>query len=589
MPRNDQYEKAIKFISNSIKNYTEPESLERWCESARTEAGYDKSAHSFSCVIRRRLDRIEDLHGLTLMEKIRLVFIFSRPVSPGFLKILKDNKCVVELNDSRRITYFSSPDGDCALQSEQDSNPTNRKFKGKSIQPKTRITRRLDNIEDLQGLTLMEKVRLAFIFSRRVSAEFVEELEDNNCIVKLNDSRRITYFRSEDREIVLQLEHKKTAEIQVKTPHNVLAQKLSASPQSLPDPPEIDDVEMGNEKEEETQEQENQESEAPGMKEEINRDTSTNEKSILNTEEDVDVTTERIQQEPTFNGPIDYDDLDIEEYPEFMVPNEIEPPMQHNKRHPDLSQENPKRRKIDDLEEPEVANPPEINDVEIRNVVVEAAQEQEKNSKGSNEPSSGVDNESNNQNQVASVGDKSIDDKHAQNLVQITQKRVKIEEFLEEIEQPPEVWIPDEKPGMPHPTISLLKLTEQIETLAYINFDQRFQQKALRAVRMFKAGDKTIPIQDFKLLFNVLLASLKRERTENSNENSMQMSRIFKQLQRMLIRPLGDDLMAETLGILDDEIQKLGEVEQHIPLKTVEVQLDSFMTLITSSWANLDQ
>ncbi|CAO4387232.1 unnamed protein product [Caenorhabditis nigoni] len=38
------------------------------------------------------------------MEKVRLVFIFSRPVSPGFLKILKDAKCVVKLNDERKIT-----------------------------------------------------------------------------------------------------------------------------------------------------------------------------------------------------------------------------------------------------------------------------------------------------------------------------------------------------------------------------------------------------------------------------------------------------------------------------------------------------
>ncbi|PIC13451.1 hypothetical protein B9Z55_027817 [Caenorhabditis nigoni] len=440
MPRNDQYEKAIKFISHGIKNYTEPESLERWSESAKTEVGYDKSAKSFGQVIKKRLDRVEDLQGLTLMEKVRLIFIFSRPVNP----------------------------------------------------------------------------------------EFVEEAQE-------------------------------TAEIQFKTPHNVQAQSPPASPQSLPDPPEIDEVEMGNE-----EEQENQESEAPGMKEEINRGTSTNENSILNAEEGVDVTTESIQQEAPFNGTIDYDEFDIDEYPEFMVPNEIEPPMQHNKRHPDLNHENPKRHKIDEPKESEIANPPEINDVEMRNGEEKAAQEVEQNSEDSNEPSSGVDNESNNQNQVASVGDKSIDDKHAQNLVQITQKRVKIEDILDEIQRTPEEWIPDEKTEMPPPTISLLKLAEQIETLAYINFDQKFQQKALRAVHMFKARDKSIPIQDFNQLFNVFLTSLKRERTQNSDENSMQLSRIFKHLQRTLIRPLGEDLMAETLGILDAEIEKLGEIEEHV-------------------------
>ncbi|PIC21008.1 hypothetical protein B9Z55_026000 [Caenorhabditis nigoni] len=75
------------------------------------ENGYNSSENTFSGVLKQRLDKIEDHQGFTLMEKVRLVFIFSRPVSPGFLKILKDAKCVVKLNDERKITYFSSPDG----------------------------------------------------------------------------------------------------------------------------------------------------------------------------------------------------------------------------------------------------------------------------------------------------------------------------------------------------------------------------------------------------------------------------------------------------------------------------------------------
>ncbi|CAO4387208.1 unnamed protein product [Caenorhabditis nigoni] len=63
------------------------------------------------------------------MEKVRLVFIFSRPVSPGFLKILKDAKCVVKLNDNRKMTYFSSPDS-TVFESQKSLNQK-RYFKGK--------------------------------------------------------------------------------------------------------------------------------------------------------------------------------------------------------------------------------------------------------------------------------------------------------------------------------------------------------------------------------------------------------------------------------------------------------------------------
>ncbi|PIC13421.1 hypothetical protein B9Z55_027798 [Caenorhabditis nigoni] len=639
--RNDQCEKAIKFISNSIKNYTEPESLERWCESAKTEAGYDKSAHSFSRSIIRRLDKIEDLKGHSLMEKVRLIFIFSRPVSPEFLRILKEAKCTVELNDEKKMTYFRSPEGDCVLQSVQDPNTHKRKFKGKPILQKTGptrfirndhcekaiqfiwngiknytepenlvrwcdlaktevnydksadsfvsiITRRLDRIKDLKGFLLMEKVRLVFLFSRPVSSELLKILKDEQCIVKLNDSKRIAYFSSPDGSCVLQSDHnqfdknfkgkpyyyrRRKTDIQVRIPDNVQIQPPPASPQNLPSPPEMDDVKKTNGGKEAAPEEEKQEKKAPERKEEENRSASTKQKSNLNTEEDVDVTTESIQQEAPFNGRIDYDDLDIGEYPEFMASSDDEFPNHHKERQSESSQVNPKRLKIDKPRESEVAHPPEINDVETRNVEGEAAPEVEQKPEVLSVLKPAVKESLNIHNQYSQARD------------------VKIEDFLEEIQREPEEWIFDEKSEMPLPaTISLLKLAEQIETFAFnIYLNENFQQKALRAVRLFKANDQKIPIQEFNLLFNGMLAGLKRERIENSNKNSMQLIRLFKQLQRTLIRPLGEVLMAEALGILDDEIQKFGDSEDEIPLKYVQIKIDGFMTLITSSWTNLNE
>ncbi|PIC19986.1 hypothetical protein B9Z55_025334 [Caenorhabditis nigoni] len=87
-----------------------------------------------------------------------------------------------------------------------------------------------------------------------------------------------------------------------------------------------------------------------------------------------------------------------------------------------------------------IPNPPEINGVDMGSEEEEAAVS-EQIPGDSDEPSFGVDNESNNQNRVALVGNQSIDNNRLQNFLQNDQKRVKIEDFLEEIEQEPEVLV----------------------------------------------------------------------------------------------------------------------------------------------------
>ncbi|CAO4386442.1 unnamed protein product [Caenorhabditis nigoni] len=195
-------EKAIRFISNRIKHYTQQESFVRL---AKEKTGYDKSADSFSKLIGRRLDRIEDLRGFTLVET------------------------------------FRSPDGTCVLQSEQNPDTNTRYFQGEPIQ------------------------------------------------------------------------QQKTRSPNVRKPKPAPIQRV------IPNPPEINGVDMGSEEEE------------AAVSEQIPGD--------------------------------------------------------------------------------------------------------------SDEPSFGVDNESNNQNRVALVGNQSIDNNRLQNFLQNDQKRVKIEDFLEEIEQEPEVLV----------------------------------------------------------------------------------------------------------------------------------------------------
>ncbi|PIC13447.1 hypothetical protein B9Z55_027815 [Caenorhabditis nigoni] len=399
----DLCEKSIRFISNRIKNYTHPEKLWKWCELAKTEVGYEFTAKTLSRVITEKLDKIEELQGYSLKEKVHLVFIFSRPVSKEFADELKEKNCTVELNDERRIAFFGSP--------------------------------------------------------------------DKTSFLKSKHSKKQKYFMGKPN-----YDNKKTAEEQARRS------------QSVQNPPDI------------TSNNQKQENKAPqGRSSE-------------------------------------------------SVRNSTPPPS------PQILQ-----------------NSPEIDDVEAP----------EQNSLDSDDLGPIVNDSFNNQNQDAQP-----------NFGENNQKRVKIEDFLEEIQQEPEVWIPEEKPEIPPPTLSLHKLAEQIETLAFnVNLEEGFQQKALRAARLFKANDQAFPIQDFNQLFNFFLTSLKRERTQNSNENSIKLIRLFKHLQRTLIRPLGEDLISEALGILDEEIQKREENEEKVfvPLKTVQSKIDGLMHFITSAWADLDQ
>ncbi|CAO4381368.1 unnamed protein product [Caenorhabditis nigoni] len=633
--RNSECKKAIRFISNEIQNYKHPENLLKWCELVKTEAEYDNKPESLCRLIKKRLDRIEDLKGFPLMEKVRLVFLFSRPVSPGFLKILKGKKCVVELNDSRRITYFRSPSGNCVLQSKQDSNTNKRKFKGKPIQTKTRpirfirdddcekairfisrrigrytqpeslvrwcdlaktevgygksadsfgsvIKKRLDKIEDLKGYSLKEKVHLVFIFSRPVTVEFVEELKDKKCIVKLNDSKRITYFRSEDSDTVLQSEHKKRnfkgkpctekkkiADLQVRIPDNVQDPQPPASPQSLPDPQEIDDVEIRNGEKKATQEHEKQESKAPERKKEENGVTSTKQKSNLKPDEDVDVMNESIHQEPTINGSIDYDDLYNMEYPEFMAPSDHDPTNRHNKKHQNPSQE------IDSEEsESEDEVPTNVSDSQ-------------------NSEHSRIQNELYKQ-ELEDVTylkhERSFDRKpekcHQNSWFSKNAKRVKIEECDEDFFTAPDA--PEALNNPKEPKINVLLLANNIGIIALYCSLEGVQKKASQAIEMIKMEKRemTLNVADFNRFIDSMLRSIKRSRNRYScqTEKFLPLKTVYRHLKLSLILPFGPEVAGEALKLVDKEIEELGESHDEVPLQRIRGNLEYLLNSSTGFW-----
>ncbi|CAO4381542.1 unnamed protein product [Caenorhabditis nigoni] len=61
--------------------------------------------------VRNKLERVERLEGYSLMEKLQLAFIFSRPVSDRFVQRLKNAKFQIEQDYKKRICRFSTDDG----------------------------------------------------------------------------------------------------------------------------------------------------------------------------------------------------------------------------------------------------------------------------------------------------------------------------------------------------------------------------------------------------------------------------------------------------------------------------------------------
>ncbi|ULT81494.1 hypothetical protein L3Y34_011437 [Caenorhabditis briggsae] len=318
---------------------------------------------------------------------------------------------------------------------------------------------------------------------------------------------------------------KKTVVKPARRSQNVRKPKLAPIPQIFPNPPEVDDVEMGNEEEEAAPDQKPVEFDdlRPAGNHDLNVQKSDAQASIQ--EEGVDLINGSLHQGTLFNGRIDYADLDNGEHPEFMVPNGIEPPMQHNKRHSELRQGNAKRPKIERQEEPEIANPPETNEVKMR-------KPEELEGLGPT-----VHNDLNIQNQNAEAI--AHDNNEAQNFGDLWYLKKSV----------------------------FGNWQSKLRRSLSINLEDSFQEKALRAVRLFKANDQLIPIQDFNQLFSIVLKNVKSGRLQNPTGTSIKLCLLFKHLARSLIRPLGEFLMADTLKVLEEEIEKLEGSEEKIPLK----------------------
>ncbi|CAO4381550.1 unnamed protein product [Caenorhabditis nigoni] len=108
---------VIRFISDRIGDYEKPESLQAWAEKAMKKlpssryALLGRKSESLSRQLGKELNQIEKFEGFSLMEKLQLVFIFSRPVSDEFVQMLKDANFEISQDEEKRISRFSTEDG----------------------------------------------------------------------------------------------------------------------------------------------------------------------------------------------------------------------------------------------------------------------------------------------------------------------------------------------------------------------------------------------------------------------------------------------------------------------------------------------
>ncbi|CAO4381602.1 unnamed protein product [Caenorhabditis nigoni] len=121
---------VIRYISDRIDNYDKPECLFQWCKKVLREYRPHKMFYAglMSTRVSQKLNSVETLEGFSLMEKLQLVFIFSRPVSDEFMLILTEAKFVIYLDEDNRISRFSTADGSVVRSSDHD--PSVKYFQG---------------------------------------------------------------------------------------------------------------------------------------------------------------------------------------------------------------------------------------------------------------------------------------------------------------------------------------------------------------------------------------------------------------------------------------------------------------------------
>ncbi|PIC28224.1 hypothetical protein B9Z55_020213 [Caenorhabditis nigoni] len=159
----------------------------------------------------------------------------------------------------------------------------------------------------------MEKLQLAFIFSRPVSDGFVQKLEDAKFKIKQDKKKRISHFSTEDGRVVRFSDHYQWLKcFQGVLTGAKMAREEKRDQQTMENDNTGAERKQGSEQLEPMQEELDWE-----VKKETVEDISLEEKPKQEVDEDVTIGGSFLQE--TFNGRINYEELDAQEfvYPGF--------------------------------------------------------------------------------------------------------------------------------------------------------------------------------------------------------------------------------------------------------------------------------
>ncbi|PIC29668.1 hypothetical protein B9Z55_021182 [Caenorhabditis nigoni] len=418
---------VMRFISDRIGDYDKPESLSKWAEKALKElpscsyALSGRKSKSMVSQMREDLNKVEKFEGFSLMEKLQLAFIFSRPVSYGFVHMLKEAKFQIEQDKNNRISRFSTEDGGVVRFS--DHHPGVKYFKGVIC---------LNNALQRKA----NRDRMA-----REKEQGQHDVDNDNTGSEMTEGPE-PMEEEFDEEVI-------------------------------EDPTEDFPVELK-------------------LKQEV----------------DEDMASGGYAGPGVFNGRINYEELDAQEFVYPGFPEELKPKL--------------------------------INRVQKRRQ--SSATDNGKQMKTSN----------------------SIATSSNQKTPTTSSKAPK--------QQPPQkarpaIPTPDEH------KISVLALATHIENIAaYYNLES-LQNKASQAKeKMNKTGDKTLSIKKLNLSISFMLLCLEGNRICGA-ENSITLKSLFKQLKMFLIRPLGPQIVHEALESIDQKMREFENEEYGVPPNLISESL----------------
>ncbi|UMM37736.1 hypothetical protein L5515_009408 [Caenorhabditis briggsae] len=519
---------VIRYISDRIGNYDKPECLFQWCKEVLREKRTHKMFYAglMSIRVSQKLNRVETLEGFSLMEKLQLVFIFSRPVSDEFVQMLKEAKFQIEQDGDNKISRFSTEDGSVVRSS--DHHPSVKYFKG-VLCLNTPLQNPASEVPQIKEKPKSIRAKL-----EETDAEIKREPIDKK---------------------MAQEKEQKDVENDIPSP---AVRKIKEEPiENVPIEPK-------------------QEEKGAKVKEEpIGNITMKQEPKQ---EVDEFMAIGRDFRQTAFNGRINYDELDEQEFlhpgfPQNSKPDTARP----QKRRQSSTKVSAKLVKTEHVEEDATSSDTISTSFNQKLVKVEKA---EKTPTSSAKTSVQL---SNRKCHISTIPKKSVAASSDSIDMSGNQKLVNAEVSVETSSnssstldasslvettknaspQPPPPEVKSTAMAPDEPKISVMSIGTHIETIAEYYELESLKEKASRGIEKMKCSgeDKTLPVKKFCFLIVGLLICIE-ENLIRQTETSISLKSILKHLQLYLIRPLGSE---ETLELISQKLLEFKNSADGVP------------------------